>query len=598
MIVRPKSLFVKLTDRIHFVFSKNFYTAITRDSDNREFSKWLFRVLVVAFSFASLLLRFAIPPVLNLGANHDDELFVRLAFQMKNGNWLGEYANLGHLTLAKPAGFPLFLAVTSHLPWSQVVSVHLILIFAIVAFVRELRFFGVSRRLSLTLLAFLLFFPLWYNDSMSRIYREGLLTALSFLLISVTLSARRKIAMFDSSESHTVRSVQLLNFFIAGLVFGFLIIIKNFWQPALVMFVLITAPGIYIAFRLTRRFKPLLIRALIMFIPVAIGVSIPVIAVSSMNKSNYGVFTLENYGSGQFARAIALLSSIEPSGTRPYVQVSAQQREKAYEISPTFSQLKPTLEQTYGVGWRGAACSTIGLCDESSAWFPWELRDAAQIAGLADSATEFESTFRAISNDVETACHTKLIVCGVRGLAPGIGDPFDIPVKNVIDAEALSISKLFQWQASNGVRGVVDSKHPIYEEWKSVVPGIEPWSGPSVYQPNNYGLGDAQGFLINLYQSIWVLLVISAMLGMFIPKHSLAIPLASTLRTLGFAGFASTLLGTFLLALLEASSGAYLTFGGNLYVLPLFPFMFLFLISGMIRLGYFVTNFFASRNLQ
>jgi hypothetical protein len=599
MIIRPKSLFVYVTDKVHFVFSKNFHTSITKASSNKEFSKWLFRCLVIGFSFASLLLRFAIPPVLNLGATHDDELLVRLAFQIKNGNWLGEYANLGHLTLAKPAGFPLFLALTSHLPWSQVISVHLILILAIVSFVRELHFFGMSRRFSLISLVFLLFFPLWYQNSMSRIYREGLLTALTFLLISVTLSARRKIAIFDSSESKTVRSFQVLIFFIAGLIFGFLMIVKNFWQPAFVMFVLITAPGIFVAFRLTRRFKALLIRAFTVFIPIAIGVSIPVIAVSAMNKSHYGVFTLESFSSGQFPRTISLLSSIEPSDTRPYVQVTADQRARAYEISPTFTQLKPTLEQPNAAGWRGSACSTIGLCDESGAWFPWELRDAAQTAGLADNATEFESTFRMISNDIERACQTKLIVCGARGLAPGLRDPFDIPLKYIIDAEAMSISNLIQWPTGGeGIRGVVDPSHPMYKEWKSVVPAIEPWSGPSVYQPNNYGLGDVQGLLINLYQSIWVLLVISAMFGILIPKNSLTNPLASTLRILGFAGLASTFLGTFLLALLEASSGAYLTFGGSLYVLPLFPFMFLFLISGMIRLRFFVNNFFAYRSLQ
>jgi hypothetical protein len=545
--------------------------------------RFVFHCLVGIFIFASLLLRFAIPPVLNLGAAHDDELMIRLAYQIKNGNWLGDYSILGHLTLAKPAGFPLFLAVTSWLPWSQVITVHLLLIFAIAAFVRELRILGLSRRLSLISLVFLLFFPLWYGDSFSRIYREGLLTALTFLLISVTLSARRKIAILDSSESNTVKSGQVVNSFIAGLIFGFLMIIKNFWQPAFVMFTLITAPGILMAYRSTRKFKPLLFRASSVYVPVIFGLLVPVFAVSSMNQLHYGVFTLENFSSGQFSRTISLLSSIEPSGTRPYVQVTAEQRAKVYEISPTFTQLKPTLEQTYGVGWRGAACSTISLCDESGAWFPWELRDAAQTAGLADSATEFESTFRTISNDIERACHKKLILCGLRGLAPGIGDPFDIPVKNLFDAEAMAISDLFQWQNVNGVRGIVDPNHPYYEEWKSVVPRIEPWPGPSAYQPNNYGLGDVQGLLIDLYQSFWILLFISAIFGLLIPKHFRSNPLTSQLRTLGFAGLASTCLGTVLLALLEASSGAFLTFGGNLYPLPLFPFFILFVISGFWR---------------
>ena len=587
MIVRPKSLFVHVTDRIHFIFSRSFSTSITRASGKRELSKWLFRCIVIGFSFASLLLRHAIPPVLNLGATYDDELLVRLAFQIKNGNWLGWYADLGHLTLAKPAGLPLFLAITSWLPWSQVVSVHLILILAIIAFVRELRFLGMSRRLCLITLCLLEFFPIWYNDPMSRIYREGLLTALTFLLISMTLIGRRRLAVFDSHKTPVAKILQFSNFFIAGLIVGCLMIIKNFWQPAFVMFALITAPGILTAFRLTRKFKPLLVRASSVYIPVIFGLLVPVLAVSSMNHLHYGVFTLENFSGGQFSRTISLLSSIEPSGTRPYVQVTAEQRAKVYEISPTFTQLKPTLEQAYGVGWRGAACSTISLCDESGAWFPWELRDAAQTAGLAYSATEFESTFRTISNDIERACHKKLILCGVRGLAPGIGDPFDIPIKNLVDAQAMAISDLLWWQTNgvNGVREVVDSNHLTYREWEAIVPGIEPRSGPSVYQPNNYGLGDVQNLLAYLFQSFWTWLVVAAAIGLLIPKQFALIPLTSPFRTLGFAGLASTLMGTLPLALLEASSGAFLTAGGNLYPLPLFPFFILFIVCGIWRLS-------------
>lgn len=587
MIVGPKSLFVYVTDKVHFVFSKSFYTSITRASGNREFSKWLFRCIVLGLSFASLLLRYAIPPVLNLGATNDDELLVRLAFQIKSGNWLGEYADLGHLTLAKPAGLPLFLAITSWLPWSQVVSVHLILILAILAFVRELRFLGMSRRLCLITLCLLEFFPIWYNDPMSRIYREGLLTALTFLLISVTLIGRRRLAVFDSHKTSVAKMLQISNFFIAGLIVGCLMIIKNFWQPAFVMFALITAPGILTAFRSTRKFKPLLVRASSVYVPVIFGLLGPVLAVSSMNNLNYGVFALENFSGGQFSRTISLLSSIEPSGTRPYVQVTTEQRAKVYEISPTFSQLKPTLEQANGVGWRGAACSTISVCDESGAWFPWELRDAAQTAGLADSATEFESTFRTISNDIERACDKKLILCGVRGLAPGIGDPFDIPIKNLVDAQAMAISDLLWWQTNgvNGVREIVDSNYVLYQEWESIVPGIEPWSGPSAYQPNNYGLGDVQNLLADLYQSFWTLLVVAAAIGLLIPKQYVPIPLTSPFRTLGFAGLASTFMGTLPLALLEASSGSFLTAGGNLYPLPLFPFFILFIVFGIWRLS-------------
>jgi hypothetical protein len=552
---------------------------------HRGLSQQKFRSLVFLFSFLSLMLRIAIPPVVLTGTTHDDELMIRLASQIMKGNWLGDYSTLGHLTLAKPAGFPMFLAATSWLPWSQVVSVHMILILAIILFVREFRMLGLNRFSSLVMLTYLLFFPRWFDDYMSRIYREGLLTAITLLFISMTLVVRRNLVVSDLPKNRYTRIFQLLNVFAAGLLFGSLVLIKISWQPALLMFVVLIGLQFGRSFKQSHSFKYLANNVLLIMVPVVIGASLPIVTVSSLNYSRYGLFTLENYRGGEFARSISLLSSIEPSGTRPYVQVTAAQRSKVYEISPTFALLRPYLEQPDGTGWRGAACSHVAICDESAGWFPWDLRDAVQIAGLAGSATEFESTFRKISDEIDLACHSKIILCGVQGLAPGIGDPFDIPVKYLIDGQFQAVSLLFDLPTGNGTRRIVDGNHPAYPWWRAVVPGIEPWSGVSGYQPNNYGLGDTQALLNRFYQQFWMTLLILALIGLLIPKRCFGAHTDSCFRNIGFAGFSGAFVGTSLLALLEATSGAYVTDAGNFYSLPLFPLVLLFMVSGLIRMG-------------
>lgn len=566
--------------------------------NHRDVSQLKFRSLVFILSFLSLALRSAVPPVVLLGTTHDDELMIRLASQIMKGNWLGDYSTLGHLTLAKSAGFPMFLAATSWLPWSQVVSVHMILVLAIIFFVREFRLLGLNRYLSLTVLTFLLFFPRWFDDSMSRIYREGLLTALTFLLIGFTLAGRRHLTQDLSHKKFYNQAFQFLILLAVGLTAGFLLIIKNFWMPAFLMLTVILGGALIGLLKPKPGFRSLIFALATIFTPIVAGVSIPVVTVSSINFAHYRIFTLENYGSGEFPRSISLLSSIEPSGTRPYIQVTSDQRAQAYKISSTFALLRPFLERPNGVGWRSAACNQMNICDESGAWFPWDLRDAVQFAGLADDASQFENTFRTIADDIQRACQRKLIQCGSRGLAPGIGDPFDIPIKYLVDAEAQAVNLLIDLPSGSGIRPTVDPSHPMYGTWKHVVPNIEPWLGTPAYQANNYGLGDLQNLLSNLYQKVWPFLLIGAALGLLIPQRVDENWKQSHFTLFGFAGLASVVLGTMILAFLEANSGAYLTFGGNLYVLPLLPFIFLFIISGLARLSMTIINSFHSIRMR
>ena len=69
-------------------------------------------------------------------APHDDLLFVRLAYSLLNGEWLGPYTNL---TLAKGPFYPLWIAATTLTGIPLLIAQHLLYILACYIFVLSLR---------------------------------------------------------------------------------------------------------------------------------------------------------------------------------------------------------------------------------------------------------------------------------------------------------------------------------------------------------------------------------------------------------------------------------------------------------------------------
>src|SRR5262245_37425754 len=71
--------------------------------------KVFFSVAYAGTATLSLLLRTAIPVAAIGSSPHDDLLFVRLAYRIGSGAWLGPY---DQFTLIKGVGYPLFILAT------------------------------------------------------------------------------------------------------------------------------------------------------------------------------------------------------------------------------------------------------------------------------------------------------------------------------------------------------------------------------------------------------------------------------------------------------------------------------------------------------
>lgn len=531
-----------------------------------------FRISALIVVFASVALRYLVLPNPYYGATHDDELMVRLGASILRGEWLGEYT--GHLMLSKPAGYPLFLAWTHFLPWAPTMTVHIILLVGVLLVARELRSMGMSRWLVLLFVALSALCPQWFGSPMSRIYRDGLLTALTFLGLGLSLWLGRIVTFWIRPRNFRLRiSAEVLTVaFLSGLTLSWSIATKPGWYPlAIVMFGIVIHPIFMIR---GVSWHIWFSRITAVGISVMIGIATIVGYVMFQNEKHYGFSQLDSYSAGSFPDALNKWISVKSDDARKYILVDASQRKRVYSISPTAKKLEPYLELTWGNGWRGSSCSSaLKICDESAAWFVWDLRDAMHSAGLDTSAKLFEASFAQISSDITTACNSKTIQCSNEGLAPGVVSLAEMSKREILDAYATAIDWMIFPDIGHLTRGGAVSEETMTKDWDQVLKGLPNREVLNNYRPEVSAVGNTASLLQQLYAIVWPLLILLAAVGFLAGAFGKA-------RLCGLRGISLlAILGLMLfigqIALLEASSGVYLSAGKSLYLLPAFPFILL-----------------------
>ncbi len=546
---------------------------------------FVFRTYVALVLIFSLGFRALIPPSPGYGATHDDELMVNLAHQLLLGNWLGSYESLGHLTLSKPPGYPFFLAISHIFPWAPTITTHLILLIGILVIAREFRLLGISRPLTLLFVVFSAFAPYWYWDQMSRIYRDGFLAALTFLIIGFALAGRRLILQI--SNKHQTQDWTKLGvlFLSMGTTIGWYFITKPSWHAILFFVLITTGLSVWQISGISYKRKLVLFSTFIAFLitPTLVATNY----IENKNFDAYGVREIDTFAHGEFPRAMKLIYGIEDKQDRKYVDVNFDMRKELYEISPTARNLQPYLELPDGTGWRGQPCATdLKICDESVAWFPWDIRDAVQAVSLSGSAREFEEIFRLISVDIENACIQNKINCEARGIAPGLDSIDSISKRDFIEAISFSFLILEKMDSGNFTRGDnsgVDAAR--IQLWEDSVNGLPSIKAPETYEPNNAVMGDTRRLLSIPYEFGWILLLLISFFGLIVKIGSgCHVKESLTLRVIGIASVLSFGMLSSQLSLLEATSGMYMKFGGDLYLLPAAPFQIMWISAGILRL--------------
>lgn len=549
-----------------------------------------FRLLSSLVLCASLLLRYLVQPAPLYGAQHDDELMVRLASSILKGNWLGNYTDLGHLTLSKPAGYPLFLAWTHFLPWAPTVTVHLLLLTGIVLIARELRSLGIGRGAILIFVALSALHPQWFGWQMSRIYRDGFLAALTFVGIGLSLQLGRLLAERKTLRDEKSGSIfhLLLVASLNGFVLSWMIATKPGWYPLAVVMVLFTMRRL-LHWR-NWNWRLWFTRITSVGTAVLFGLASVVGYISFQNKSHYDIFQLDTFSTGTFPKALSKWSSVQSDDSRKYISVDASQRGRVYEVSEIARKLKPYLELGWGNGWRGASCSSgLQICDESSAWFAWDLRDAMRSASLDNSAKQFELSFAQLEKEISLGCRSKKLNCSGSSLAPGVVSLSEISKREFVDAYSTAFDWIVFSDIGSTVRGGVSTHNPEQlAVWDSTVKGLPSRVALNVYRPEVTALGNSVLLVQRLFNVIWPLIFILSSFSLIALRN--VIRQGREIRIISLISFGGALLFVFQLALLEASSGMYLTIGKQLYLLPVFPFVLLFISTESSRMFFVISE--------
>jgi hypothetical protein len=475
----------------------------------------------------------------------------------------------------------MFLAYTHWLPWAPTVSIHILLLSGFLLVAREMRAQQASRSLCVAIYLLFAFYPVWFSETMSRLYRDGLLAALTTIFVGLSLILRRQIREGAKFRYTISTSISI------GFLIGLFYITKPSWHflvPIFFGFILIGDLRVLIRDRHLIRHRAK-VTSLAFFTVIISFLLLPGYVIVQ-NENHYGISAIDSFSQGSFPEAMkAIYSATEPVN-RPYIDSTSRARADLYRVSPTMKSLEYYLELPVDQGWRSQPChSELGVCDESGAWFPWEFRDAIEKSGQGKTAKEFEKTAQNIAREIRSACQKKIIVCQNEGLAPGLDSLDTLSPKSLVDSFAKGIQFLVDPMTGYQERGEavnIDSK--TIDIWEETIRGLPPRLFATKYESNDLFLGDIRLTLIQVYKSFWILLILFAACGILLARRLLEAGIATDLRICAVSILAGVSVLILQISMLQASSGYYMNSGGNLYLLPLHPTTWIFVLIGVHRL--------------
>ena len=362
---------------------------------------------------------------------YDDRLFIDLARHILNGDWLGPY---DHRTLAKGPFYPMWIAAVFKSGVPLLLAQHLLYIMACLIFVIAVKPLLQRQFIVLPVFVVLVFNPMSYTTSvMTQVLREGIYPALSVLVIS--FAAGLLIRYHRGLITLVIWS------------FGLGISMSAFWLTREEGIWLMPSVLVLITFAVVRalRTRPVdLSRIAIYALPFAVWLII-LGSVAGINKTRYGTFTTVEFKSPDFLAAYGALSRVKHKAWKPAMPLPLEVRNRIYEVSPAFSELKPFMEGDSGKIWRHwldplreqyhnnpeiAKKMDAYLEKDPSGtwkdvffnyeddiiggWFMWAFREAVAAAHYHTSGSVAAGYYRRLAKEVNAACSDGRLACGAE----------------------------------------------------------------------------------------------------------------------------------------------------------------------------------------
>ena len=365
---------------------------------------WLTGVMVVLVLFKLWLVSAQTIYAIG-GAGHDDQLFINLAENILNGQWLGPYSQF---TLMKGPMYSLFIAGTFLLGIPLFTAQHLLYAAGCWLVVRALRPLAPRRGLRLALFTLLLFNPVTYESVVNaRILRQNILPGLVLMIVAglIAIYARRREPKRRLLPWALLMGVALPAFWMTRE--------EGVWiLPCAGLLWAAAAVAIWRDHAADYRARLALLALPGLMWAAGVGI------VSFINLQYYGVFTVCEFKQTEFKAAFGALLRVEPVQWRPYIAVPREARERLYAVSPSFAELRPYLEGPLGEGWADASAGLTHLPPKEHeiavGWFMWALRDAVAAAGHCHTGAQAMSYYARMAREINDACDRGLVKAGPR----------------------------------------------------------------------------------------------------------------------------------------------------------------------------------------
>ena len=320
----------------------------------------------------------------------DDQLMVKLASNILNMNWLGDYNQLTHV---KGVFFPLFLSFNTALGISYVNAVTLFYSISCVIFVYSVKDLFKKNYMKYILFIVLLFNPIMYtSDVVQRVYRNSLTPSQVLLILSSFFY------LFINRKSDKNKKLLLMSI-LGGLSLASFYNTREdaIWiMPFVIVYTLILVIG-----HIIKNKKKSSIKRLIIFILPIVILFMVNTGISLVNYKVYGSYVRVDESGTPFAKAIETIYSVPPKKDIKYVSNTKEKLERIYEVSPTLASIKEDIEIRSKAFDKADRNPNDGEIEDG--WFWWVLRFAAYDNGYYKDIKTADKFYNDVVNEIKEA---------------------------------------------------------------------------------------------------------------------------------------------------------------------------------------------------
>lgn len=334
----------------------------------------------------------ALPIYVRDAMGADEYLMLYQAEQLLQGNYLGPY---DQFTLVKGPFFPMFLACCNWLGISYLSGTAMMYILGCFVVTKAIQHFVPNSIINLLIFAVILFAPSMGSSYLQLVYRDAITPALILNL----LGAFMLVYIHREEWKPFLLWMIYASFFWIALWFTRE---DSIWSVPLVgiLIIVLILSSVLDKQRIHR--LELTLRIVSCFIPIVLLFG-SIHLLSAVNYHYYGIYTTNELNDSKYTEAVMLLTKIKPDEEQDYVTISHSAICKAYEVSPTFSNLKNVIEQEY----KSSSLLKAGREPENGEFnedlITWALRGAAAAMGYYTSAQTAEAFWGVVARELQQA---------------------------------------------------------------------------------------------------------------------------------------------------------------------------------------------------